>query len=314
MRKNNKKNEEEHIQQLIKHIDDATETGTRIKRKFEELTGSKLVQVTNKRSTGGDGNGGGIVGGRGDKWDLEITTEENRVFTVEVKASKQKMSRINGIDDGNGVLGVQFANGPGTKFTITRLYAEKWYDEVLGAVIDKMKEFGVHAEKPEKDQYVSEVLRASSIGQLNTQTPVYNCINHIYSLYKKNRTFSYFLRNVKNEFTKRFDVTDLRILQEIPKSFEECLDQKDFLLQLAGPWNNLEFKWDYVNTDKFKATHYGIDLSGSDIEVCFFNRDVFLYKAKVRWGARIGVCNVRVDVTFTGPKRTWVSREYHTLV
>jgi hypothetical protein len=137
MRKNNKKNEEEHIQQLIKHIDDATETGTKIKRKFEELTGSKLVQVTNKRSTGGN------VGGRGDKWDLELTTEENRVFTVEVKASTQKMSRINGIGDGNGVLGVQFANGPGTKFTITRLYAERWYDEVLGAVIDKMKEFGV---------------------------------------------------------------------------------------------------------------------------------------------------------------------------
>ena len=272
------------IDKLHYHINNNTESGKKIRNCFNLL--DENIKLTKTIQCGAD---------RKTHYDFKIETETNKDifdnFRVEFKGSEQFVV----IDENKPpwFYGVQFYNGPGSSFNIGHIYAKKFYDNCLDKIIDKLN---ITIPKPSYDEWVKDAFRQGS--------PQTEFVKKIKELYVTDYNFhSYLFNDLRMEFNKTFKLSDYEIdifKTEAEKIIENVLNEKDYWLQIHGNIDNPEefnVKWSkkysFTKIIKIEQTFK----TDKDININLICSNNKIFKAKMRWGGRQCITNIRIDIT-----------------
>ena len=244
---------------------------------FEEKFDKRITDATHKG-----------CGGRGKHYDFMIKV--NNVWkTVEHKGSKKTTQLNNKVRPWkNSVQMLQKSN----EFSILKKYARMFYTIALPTLINKLN---IKASKPSLDKWMKGVLAQSGKQQGEFVTEIYNK----YDQHKSQ------LNNLKKEFTKIFQSSinneDKKLLlTEANKHLKNAFDAKNYWLQVHGvdDMNHRQFRWfNKITHEPFTAIAVK-NPPDADVKLVLYRRENSPpMEAKIRWGGRQCVRNLRIDFT-----------------
>ena len=284
IRKNNGKNENEDINNLINHLNNCTFLGKKLSNYLKEY-----CSIEFKRAEVRNGNN------RNTHYDFILIDKEGNEYKVEHKGGST-YKKIKDVGSKPWDNSVQFVNAGCEKFDICRLYARLWYDEYI------------------KSGYLSRTYNLkSNIPTFNTWYKSDCCTQgDPKTLFGKE--FKTFYRNeygnsprdlrikinmkfldmVKNN-TKILDNFNISAVDIADKFLKE----KHIWLQINGnvngDVNKINFKWyrEFKVDKKYTITNIK---TNSDIEFIFTsdNPDYLDFSCRLRWGGGCGFSNLRV--------------------
>jgi len=270
--------ERELLPKILEHVNTNSPAGQIIKDMFHTRFGKTITQL---RMTGSTGK---ATAGRKAHHDFELLTDDGEWRKVEFKGS----SKYTPIDPAKQpwTTGVQFYNGPGSQFTIASKYAKEWHN-----TLPQIKEkYQLLLPIPEYDEWTADAFR-----QADPKTPFViemkeKCSSQGRSSLGQHRT----------EFVQQFITTitplDVDTLTtEVYNMANKVLKEKEYWLQIHGDLDG-QFDVRWSPQCEFSKIVNVLFVGKKDLVMKFECADNFNFSAILRWGKRIGMTNLRLDL------------------
>jgi hypothetical protein len=287
-RKTNKADEAKRVQRICWHINNDTEIGKRLKRKYKQVYGGEIKHVEQK-------------GGNSDHIDI-VVTETERTRKIEEKYGKKPIGK----DKTPWSRSVQRYNGPITKVTIGKYYSRQWYDVV---VCDPhiRDQYCVNCEIPNFEDWYEKDAQACGDASTTYGKSLKKGYRKQHSGSsmngKVNSPFDY-RKKVNPSFVKEFNTNPSikqTLIQETQTILDEIMKEKEGWLETTGDidTDTFDFKWSLqITSPKILDVHASWN-PGADI---YFNftakqdgeKDDF--RCVIRFGKGCGFSNLRYDI------------------
>jgi len=272
-------NEEKDIALIVNGIKNKNETGIKIMNLFKDKFGIDILDAIGRNNS------------RKNHYDFDILVkiDEKEVWKhVEHKGSK--IYKPIKDSDKPWKTAVQFGQFSAKHFSIGKIYAKVWYDELIASGILK-KEFNIKAEIPSYEVW----LKKDCMKQAKPETPfgieLYNILQKSPNPIKElNKERQYVLNKII--ITQK----DLDILiSEVLPIVSAVLIKKDYWLTIHGNLSDkFEAKW-YPKLTVNKINKVTIDKSRKDLWFIVECDDDFIFNSHLRWGYGQGN-NLRIDL------------------
>lgn len=228
---------------------------------------------------------------RGVHYDFQILVRSEKGDewkSVEHKGSK-KCTEIKPTDT-PWSAGVQFHNGGCEKYSITKKYAQLWYNTYIQS--DTLRtQFGLLKPTPTFDDWYLRDCKVQDDPKTEFGKELKSVVRSLRgkrgSLLEKRKTVNDTL--VINEEDKRV------LLNEVLPIANHALQQKDYWLTIRGDlYGEFECAW-YPQFTISKINEVVV-VKNKDIEFTFNCNDDFTFHGILRWGKGAGLSNLRLDL------------------
>ena len=273
----NGSNERLHIQTILAALKTRTELGLKLVGSpgYDAAVGAEIWDVRLP-----DGNNRAV------HYDLKLFLRDTRMLYVEIKCS-QTNTPIQ-LNDPPWKCGVQFHNGPCTKYSLCKRYAQLWYDIHIQSG-DLHREFALEAALPTFDEWY----RLDVCRQTDPTTP--------FGLELKAKVRAHTggsLLAQRAPVVAAFEMTpadEASLMSEVYAEAKNAFNDKDCWLTVHG---NLEGEFNAAWFPKFTLTPIvSVQMTKKqDIHFVFTCEDGFKLKSILRWGKGAGFSCLRMDL------------------
>ena len=277
-------NETRDIQAIINGINEKNGCGPKIMLEFvKKFPGKQIISA--RLRTGSS---------RGTHYDFEllirdIGSEEGGEWKhVEHKGSQNYVHFKD--TDRQWSAGVQFHNGGAEKYSLTRQYAQKWYDIYIGS--NKLKEeFNISAPIPTFDDWFKYDCKVQGTPKTafgkELKEKVRAKLGPRSSLSAK--------RAAVNDALTITDEVKKTLINEVLPIANEALKQKEYWLAIHGDLTG-EFHCAWYPQLVIKNIKEVVVEKKLDIEITFRCSEEFTFRGILRWGYGAGFSNLRLDL------------------
>jgi len=293
--KNNKRGissitEKAHMKYLKYNINNETELGLKIKKDYKDKFNKNLIDICCENT-----------GGRNKKFDCYCVEDDDNKRKCEFKGTKNK-NLSNEKPWGNNV---QFINYPGNnKLLIMKYYSNYWYHNIIPKLYE---ELSMNEEIPNKEDYINEIIQ-------QTNNPILLFIKELKNKYKNNDDFRKIIQGkresinnyIYNIYHNENEIKN-NLINELQDIINDCLSQKECYFQYSYDDNNeiIKYKWwdkiEIENIHDIKLKNkidkdLIFEIECHNIIIDNIKHDNFIFEGKLRWGASIGIKNLRFGV------------------
>lgn len=283
---NNGINEKKFLLELVKHINEKTNIGMKIRNQFHQQ--NKFLINTAKISGGS----------MSDHYDICFNCSNNKDYKIECKHTA-KCKNLSIIKT-PWQYAVQVLNGIGNKFVIGQKYAKLWYDTWIDSDILK-NQYNIKADKPSFDEWCK--LDAFVCGDPKSAFSV-ELKKKVRDKHGPKASLNKGQKNgVKYDYRK--DIIDNFIINETEKQLfinqcqkklESIFAEKDYFLTTSGDIcdeNKFTFRiFDKTDMKKIKDVEI---IKSKDIKFKLIMDDDSSMNGILRFGKGAGFSNIRVD-------------------
>jgi hypothetical protein len=270
-----KQNEDADVKLIVAAIHNRTPQGIRLIEGFRKTHGKDLLDADQPAK----------AGGRTTHYDFMINVAGEGWRQVEHKGGRV----FKPIDPNQPpwAQGVQFYNGTGNKYALSRRYAEEWYTRYVASGHLSQK-YNLTAAIPDLQTWLAK----DAFKQGNPSTP--------FGLELRNRfrpgKGGCFDERDEMKLSFSIAAADLETIQaEVLSLAQQVLAEKHYWLQIQGDLGG-EFNFAWAPAVQVsKITGLKVDTTKSDV-VILFETDTLPIRAMLRWGKGQGLSNIRIDL------------------
>jgi hypothetical protein len=264
-------NEAEDVAKIVKHMNDDTPAGKKIKAAFKDKFGLDILEARNRN------------GSRKTHYDLSILVGKDW-SRVEHKGSAT-LTEIK-VGEVPWAAGVQFYNGGCEKYEVTRAYARLWYDTYIGSGTLKAT-WKIDAPIPSFEEW----LKGDCCQQGNPKTQFGKQLKEKVRALREGGS----LLDERKEIVKNLVINEEALKRDVSKLANEVLDKKDYWMEVRG---NIDGEFNVAWHPKYMITDIEtIDIIRDlDIKIVFNCAGGMSFNGILRWGKGAGFSCLRLDL------------------